>query len=106
MISRNIFFVAVAGVLLIAAMDDPPYRLKRGVDHCVEIDITESFQSTTINTDSTEFLWDMGDRKNEKGLVIKHCYDSAGKYHVRMDTRSMKTGLLNKSEIEVDIDVE
>jgi PKD domain len=103
---RALFLVVLTGVCVSAMVERHPHRLKRTEGHCVEIDITESFGAGTTFTDSTEFLWDMGDRKTEKGLVIKHCYDSAGKYRVRMDTRSMKTGLVSKNEIEVDIEVE
>ncbi len=63
--------------------------------------------SGALEIDSTrlKYLWDFGDGEKAAGMVVSHCFKSAGKYSVKLDVIDKATRNLFLSKLEYNLEL-
>jgi len=67
------------------------------------------FEESTMQSDDTLgmiYEWDLGDDTKQRGLSVKHCYDSPGNYSVQLNIVDKTSGALFFNELSYDFTVE
>ena len=67
---------------------------------CVEIDITESYDSLSPEM---KYHWNLGDGNIKEGLKITHCYKDFGRYEARLDVSLPDQEYTSNNEMNLDI---
>ena len=63
--------------------------------------------SESIDPDGAEieFEWEFGDFKSAKGKRVEHIYTKPGVYNVLMNVIDLETGMIEKEEQELDVEI-
>ena len=51
------------------------------------------------------FLWDFGDGKKVKGVVVDHCYSEPGKFSTILSLIQKETGAYFEEELKISVQI-